>query len=334
MLIESSLRPQDGQYVLAPLPAAQMVSVAEKERLIQSGQRHYGQMLSPEKLPPSDYLALYRQALVQNGARLAADLQRLAAQISAQSEGEIVLLSLARGGTPLAAVLAQLLRRIGRTCAHYSLSVIRDYGLDTHALAYVQQRHDPQRCWFVDGWTAKGVIRQTLATSHGAFPLRLAVVADLAGVADVCATQSDYLLPSMLLNATVSGLVSRTVWNADGLHQAVFYQDWREHDHTAAYIDTLLSADISSQVLESIDIPARKAALQQYQGFQIKPGIGEASRALLRRQASRLILARLDDPQTAHLYWLAQQKNIRTEHDPHLPWAALAIIDHQEIFDA
>ena len=56
---------------------------------------------------------------------------------------------------------------------------------------------------FVDGWTGKGSIAQTLARSLPAdVPVRLAVLSDPAGVADFAATHDDLLLPHAALNAT------------------------------------------------------------------------------------------------------------------------------------
>jgi hypothetical protein len=41
----------------------------------------------------------------------------------------------------------------------------------------------------------------------------LYVLVDLAGVAAVAASAEDYLIPSSILNATLSGLISRSVLN-------------------------------------------------------------------------------------------------------------------------
>jgi hypothetical protein len=50
----------------------------------------------------------------------------------------------------------------------------------------------------------------------------------LAAQADVAATYDDYAIPSGILNATVSGLTSRSILNAaigpEDFHGCVFYQ--------------------------------------------------------------------------------------------------------------
>jgi hypothetical protein len=42
-----SYRAGEVEFLLTPLPLQDFVDVPEKERLIQSGQRHYSEMLSP-----------------------------------------------------------------------------------------------------------------------------------------------------------------------------------------------------------------------------------------------------------------------------------------------
>ncbi|WP_259642911.1 cysteine protease StiP domain-containing protein, partial [Pseudomonas syringae] len=49
----------------------QTTSVEEKERLIQTRQKHYSEMISEESAPSAAHLALYELALSQNGARMA-----------------------------------------------------------------------------------------------------------------------------------------------------------------------------------------------------------------------------------------------------------------------
>jgi hypothetical protein len=56
------------------------------------------------------------------------------------------------------------------------------------------------------------------------------VLSDIAGVADVAARRDDYIIPSSLLNSTISGLISRTVINTDPntYHQAKYYKEYQE----------------------------------------------------------------------------------------------------------
>ncbi len=53
-----SYRAEDAIFLLKPM-RLDMVDVATKERLIQSGQRHYSEMLAPERAPDPQYRALF-----------------------------------------------------------------------------------------------------------------------------------------------------------------------------------------------------------------------------------------------------------------------------------
>ena len=57
-----------------------------------------------------------------------------------------------------------------------------------------------------------------------------------------------------------------------------------------------------------------------------QPGIGEATRVLLRRLPERLLLRDPDAATTRHLVRLAQEKHVATEHAPELPYHAVGII--------
>ncbi|HEV7659797.1 MAG TPA: cysteine protease StiP domain-containing protein, partial [Allosphingosinicella sp.] len=198
-----SYDPDDVQFLMRPAALAP-TDVAAKERLIQSGARHYSEMIPQENVPGEAYLALYRDALARNGARLARDVTDLAGAL-AERRPRVVIASLARAGTPIGVLLRRALRRMGVAAAHYSLSIIRDRGIDREALRQIAGRHDPQDIVFVDGWTGKGAIAAELRSSLAGSSPYLAVVADPAGQADLAATSEDYLIPSGILGAIVSG---------------------------------------------------------------------------------------------------------------------------------
>ena len=84
MSFHGSYRPQDVEFLLKPLALAQAQteSVADKERLIQSGARHYSEMLTPESLPSPAYRALFARAHALNRERMARDCLVLASLIA------------------------------------------------------------------------------------------------------------------------------------------------------------------------------------------------------------------------------------------------------------
>ena len=346
----------DVDFLLKRLPQADFVDVADKEALIQSGRRHYSQMLSPESVPSARYMAVFEEACRANNARMAQDCLRLAALISARHAGAITLVSLARAGTPVGVVVARLLREVfGRAALHYSVSIVRDRGLDAAALRHIlAQGHAPESIVFVDGWTGKGVIARELAQSVRAFNASeathidsgLYVLSDLAGAAACAASGEDYLIPSSILNATVSGLVSRTVLDErigpQDFHGCVYYGEYAQHDQSQRFADALVAL-AAAQAATGLPAPvaldaelARQAsracmarAMAAY-GIQdvnlIKPGIGEATRVLLRRVPRLLVLRASGAADVAHLEALAEEKQVSVEIDPSLPYHAVSLI--------
>jgi hypothetical protein len=350
-----SYRPEDVTFLLRPLAQQDFTGVAEKEALIQSGQRHYSQMLSPESAPSERYMRLFDAACNANNARMARDCLRLAALIAARPQSAPVIVSLARAGTPVGVVVTRLLREaFGRDAVHYSVSIVRDRGIDAAALRHILARgHAPASIVFVDGWTGKGVIARELSASVEVFNRRhctaidagLHVLSDLAGAAACAASCDDYLIPSSILNATVSGLVSRTVMDEamgeDDFHGCVFYAQFAPQDRSQAFADDLsalaLAMQTEAQAPEPIDAAAARARSQAYLAAAmrrygvadvnlVKPGIGEATRVLLRRVPRLVVLRDRDAPQVAHLAALAEEKQVAVEVDPALPYHAVSLI--------
>lgn len=356
MTFHGSYAPEDVTFLLKPLDYVDNLPPEAKERAMQQGIRHYSEMLTPETLPSARYLALFDAALQENGMQMAHDCNVLATHI-AETIPNPVLVSLARAGTPVGVVLKHLLsRRLASEIAHYSISIIRDRGIDTNALNYILKQHDHsgQNLVFIDGWTGKGVINRELEKairdynfSHKTqIPARLYVLSDLAGVAWQSASYSDYLIPSAILNATVSGLVSRSVLNQqigeNDFHGCLYYRDFAGEDRSRYFVRTLLRY-AESLPTETFSVPdnrckqQQKTKMQQFIAAQcrqygiqdinlIKPGIGEATRVLLRRLPEKIIVQNLNDRAVAHLIALAEEKNVPVAIHPDLPFLATAII--------
>lgn len=351
-----SYRAEDTVFLLKPI-RLDMVDVATKERLIQSGQRHYSEMLAPERVPDPHYLTLFGALTERYAARLAAEILALARYLAASRPREITVVSLARAGTPVGALLVRALRRLGRSDArHYSISIIRDRGIDENALRHILRREgrEPAGLAFVDGWTAKGVIgeelRRALERWNARQPERLDealhVVSDIGGVADVAATYDDYAIPSGILNATVSGLTSRSILNASiGLrdfHGCVFYADFAAHDRSRWFLDRVserfVDAVPADALRDSDERRERRRLMMKFLGRIrdryrisdrnfIKPGVAEATRVLLRRLPDVLLLRDPEQPDVEHLRLLAEQKRVPVLVDPAMPIQATALIE-------
>ncbi len=355
MNFSGSYRAGDVHFLLKPLALHDFVDVPEKEYLIQSGQRHYSEMLSPESLPSERYLTQFRQACTANLERMAGDCLALATLIGQRRSGAITLVSLARAGTPVGVVLKHLIGVVlQRDVTHYSVSILRDRGIDQVALEYILAAgHAPESIVFVDGWTGKGVISRELEAAIAEFNVRrgtcidggLYVLSDLAGTAACAASCDDYLIPSSILNATVSGLISRSILNEaigpGDFHGCVYYQQFELHDQSQRFADELVAQALAMAPLPCALAPMDKeqaatvsrdymrAALAQH-GVKdinmIKPGIGEATRVLLRRTPRLLILRDAGAPEVVHLVLLAEEKNILVQVDPGLPYHAVSLI--------
>ena len=357
-----SYRPQDVEFLLKPLALAQAQTenVADKERLIQSGARHYSEMLTPESLPSPAYRALFARAHALNRERMARDCLVLASLVARHHGPAPVLVSLARAGTPVGAIVAHLLRAcLGAAAApvaHYSVSIVRDRGIDTNALDHIlAQGHAPQSLAFVDGWTGKGVISRELERFVQAYNRSrqvniesgLYVLSDLAGSARCAASGDDYLIPSSILNATISGLVSRSILNSaigpQDFHGCVWFGEFAEADLSCWFVDDIVSAALAIFEVEGMPAPAaanRAALAAQSQDFMaselarqsiqdanlIKPGIGEATRVLLRRLPRQLLVRDPEAENVQHLLVLAHEKSVPVQVRPDLPYHAVSII--------
>jgi hypothetical protein len=356
-MFSGSYRPNDVYILLKPIHIED-TPIAQKEYLIQSGQRHYSELLSREQLPSERYMQVFNLAFEQNRERMARDLLQLARLIAATKQSEITLVSLARAGTPIGVILKHILQRYyQRNASHYSISIIRDRGIDSNALRYIlTQGHADSSIVFVDGWTGKGVITCELKNSIAAFNQTfgvaispdLYVLADLAGSAAIAASAEDYLIPSSILNATISGLISRSILNRDYIqvndfHGCVYYQEFSLHDLSMWFVHAMLgSVDRLAQTLglefaitidkQSLQITSKQfintmmTSHHVHDVNRIKPGIGEATRVLLRRVPDLLILRNQYDEAIQHLLILAEEKNVRVLIDPDLPYQAAALI--------
>lgn len=357
-MLHGTYEPGDCTFLLKPVEM-QSTDVAAKERAIQSGQRHYSEMLSVEKAPSSEYMRLFYQAVKLNGPKLARHIASLARTIAARGSTTPVVVSLARAGTPIGVLVHRALQRLGLQSTHYCVSIIRDRGVDWVALDHIRRHHRDSDIVFIDGWTGKGVISNELATSVAAYNQSrgskidgtLAAIADLAGAASLAVTAEDYLIPNAVLNATVSGLISRTVLNADHVgdgdfHACVYYGHLEKHDVSRIYVDAL-NPYVLSAVADEAQAPLcnwtaehrrrLRAVSDQFVGhcmaaYQashrnfVKPGIGESTRALLRRVPDRLLLADPAAEDVQHLVALARSKRVPVECVAEMPYRAAAII--------
>ena len=352
-----SYQPDEVAFLLRRLHL-ETTTLDERERLIQSGLRHYSEMIGPEDAPTRGRLRLFRECLAANGSRMADDLATLAAAMAATAvDGELTVVSIARAGTPIGVLLWHRIRETapGLKVTHYSISVIRDRGVDYAALRWIMARHAPASLRFVDGWTGKGTIAHELrhsidgwADAPAGLDPGLWVPLDVCGAAVFAASAGDYLIPSTLLGGTLSGLVSRSVLPAgeeEGVefHGCVPLDSLRRYDLSRWFIREMLVR------LEKIPPPATSPAnasggpsrrretaqcldlmLTRHDMTdrnRIKLGIGETVRVLLRRKPHTVWLSPRANPTDAGLIRrLAAFRQVNVSTDDALTFDAVAVI--------
>lgn len=301
---------------------------------------HYSEMLPIEYHPSEEYMNIFYSTLQHSKNKIANLIQIVSEKILNKNMDNLVLVSLARAGTPIGILIKRYLKlRYNLDLPHYSISIIRDKGVDKNAIKYIIDNHPNCNIQFIDGWTGKGVIQDTLISSCNDFYKEygikldpaLAVLSDPAYASKIYGTREDFLIPSACLNSTVSGLVSRTVHNdkfifKDDFHGAKFYSEWSKIDVSNFFIDEISKCFNELTSAEKDFVINKKDTIVDYRGLSevnrikelfnikninhIKPGIGETTRVLLRRVPWRILVDSLDNPNLIHIYKLAEDRGV------------------------
>jgi uracil phosphoribosyltransferase len=328
-----------------------------REAAIQSG-RHYSEMLPVEYQPKSEYINLFHRMLHETAVKTALAAGTVAEQILKLKGTKLVLVSLARAGTPIGILIKRYIKeKTGIALPHYSISIIRDKGIDENALLYIRQQHPNCKIQFVDGWTGKGAITSQLIQACTVFNEKygeqiepdLAVLADPGHCVALYGTREDFLIPSACLNSTVSGLISRTVHVADLIgevefHGARFYEEWREQDVSSLFITSIVqqfpqiagqAEEIAQKHIENLQTPSWGGLniikkLQEVFDLPdlnlIKPGVGETTRVLLRRVPWKILIDNKDNPNLQHILLLAQERGVAVTEFPGLSYSCCGLI--------
>lgn len=311
--------------LVEPLPAK------IRETYIQSG-THYSEMLPLEYEPSDKYMDAYNDALTQFGKSTADAVCRLSEKIYSEKGSDLVIVSLARAGIPIGILLRRYLRNKYQVdIKHYAISIIRGRGIDKNAMMFILGKHRPESIQFVDGWTGKGAILRQLKEALKDFPSvdnQLGVLSDPANITDLCGTHEDILIPSSCLNATVTGLISRTFLRNDiigpfDFHGAVFYENLLDSDLSLQYLDKIESlfnydnrTGYATRASSGMSVVTDIAKIYHVRDINfIKPGIGETTRVLLRRIPWKLIVSPeyIDSIELRHIRQLAKEKDVACE---------------------
>ena len=348
--------PQDVIFLLKNLNGLLAeTDLQTREERIQSG-GHYSEMLPIEYEPTQEYLDLFRQTLCQSSVKVAKAAAIVSECILERNGPKMVLVSLARAGTPIGILIKRyLLEKHALDLPHYSISIIRGKGIDENALLYILQNHTYAKIQFIDGWTGKGAITGVLNRACLEFEAKfdyaldddLAVLADPGHCVKTYGTREDFLIPSACLNSTVSGLVSRTVLRTDligknDFHGARFYQELIGKEVSNLFVDTISKefktlerqnlgfmnsadqAEVSWQGLKSLTTIKEKYGIKDI-NF-IKPGVGETTRVLLRRIPDRVLVDSTENTNLKHIMLLCKDKGVPVEEYPQLTYSCCGIV--------
>ncbi len=320
----------------------------EREKLIQSGV-HYSEMLPIEYEPGEEYNRLYKLALEKYGEKVYKAVAITAEKILLAKGKDVVLVSLARAGTPIGILIKKYLKFVYNfDVPHYTMSIIRGKGLDSNAMKFLLSKYKPVQLQFVDGWTGKGAILNELKSEIRKFngvSDELAVLADPANICRICGTHEDFLIPSSCLNSTVSGLFSRTVLNdtiididKGDYHGSVYYEKFIDKDMSNSFLNEIVSyfnrKDCCDNYMKAVK-EYYEEKNESYNGMSevirikeredisdinfIKPGIGETTRVLLRRVPWKILVKDIEDKERiGHILELANEKNVCVVEDKSL----------------
>ena len=353
----------DIDFLLKPV-RIDATGIDAKEAAIQSGKRHYSEMISEEARPDDRYLSIFRAAWAAGRERIACEVMAIAREIRDRIEDgrlprQISLCSLVRAGAPLGVLIHRALRDLGVDSAHYGISIIRDRGIDMNAMSHVMRMRDPDGIIFVDGWTGKGAITRELHATWrentGRRPT-LVVLADPGGLADIAGSTEDWLIPSGILGANISGLISRSILNSDVIGEGDFHGFIQVHhladiDMSTAFVDDIhalmpahlegpsavaqnfsaedgiVTRDLTLRAAETIETVKSTFAIENPN--RVKPGIAEATRAVLRRKPHHVLISSVADADLSALIHLCRTGAVDFSVRPDLtgPYRAITIIE-------
>ena len=136
--VKSSYDEHDVKVLLKDLSnCVKEVSVQESERLIQSG-THYSEMIPKEYKPSDEYNNVFNRVLKVSLHKTAVYTAAVSEKLFYLHGKGLVLISLARAGTPVGILMKRYLKfRYNVDIPHYTISIIRDKGIDENAMDYI-----------------------------------------------------------------------------------------------------------------------------------------------------------------------------------------------------
>lgn len=348
MLIQSTYKPEDCIFLLKDLTDVMpSTSLEDKEKLISEG-INYSEMITDETSVSEQMNQIFKDMVQSEKKDLANYVGIVSQSIMKQYETPIIV-SLARAGTPIGILIKRYIKfKYFIDVPHYSISIIREKGIDTNALDFIINKHNSDKLVFVDGWTGKGSITEELEKSISNYnkthetniSSNLIVLADPAYKSLYSGTKKDICIPNACLNSTVSGLVSRTIQNSNYINETDF--------HGAKIFHYLKNQDLSNYFLDEITnefsdedknliwyknvdyVPSVLNNIMQKYNIsdknKIKLSIGETSRALIRRCPRLILVKNKKNPNLKFILEMAKEKNIEVKETDTFGYECIGIL--------
>ncbi|EIJ43927.1 Protein of unknown function (DUF2983) [Beggiatoa alba B18LD] len=313
-----------------------------------------------EPLPTEDYLTFFYQAVTHNKKKLAYHILSLA-HLLHTTKSQFTLVSLARSGTPIGVLIKRTLEAVfSQTVPHYSISLIREKGIDENALRYIleQQGTNGEDIVFIDAWTGKGILTRELHKWVSLFnhhfntciSTKLWVITNIAGGAVNSISLEDYLIPSALLKTTVSGLTSQAILHrryvgVDDFHGCFFYQAYQQQDLSLWFVEQIMAEvnALAEHPVSYATVSAEAKILRQQENANfleylmrhlhiphsshIYPSIGGTIRVLLRHMPQKILVKRPQCIDVAAIEYLANIKQVPIEVHTEMPYQAVGIMN-------
>ncbi len=312
------------------------ITIEEKEELIRRG-INYSEMISKETKPSEGVKRIFFSMLQRDKRITAYYIAKVAEIIYGEKGNNLVIVSLARAGTPYGILIKKYLKyKYNVDIPHYSISIIRGKGIDNNALKYILKENKNSKIQFVDGWTGKGSITRELDKSIKEFNYNnktnidnsLAVISDPAKLCRICGTREDFGLATCCFNSTISGLVSRTIHNKNYIYEGDFHGAktlyyLKDEDFSQQFINIIfeefnnINIDKDALKLEDIDKEYSIKITNDIRNLydvnnvnNIKLSVGESARVLLRRDPRVILVKNKRDKNIEHIMKLANEKGI------------------------
>lgn len=316
------------------------ITIEEKEKLISKG-IIYSEMISKEKEPSKEIMDIFYYMTKRDKKEIANYVGKISEILYKKNGDNLIVVSLARAGTPIGILIKRYIKeKYNKDIKHYSISIIRGSGIDKNALDYILKNNPQGYIQFVDGWTGKGSITKELTKSIKEYNKEkntniddsLTVLVDPAKLCKIYGTREDFGLSTSCLNSTVSGLISRTIFNKEYIGQEDF--------HGAKYLDYLEGYDVSNYFIDEITKEFKNIKIDNLECEEIdknyahdimkkvreefdvkdinkiKLSVGETARVLLRRNPRIVLVKNKEDKNVSHIIKLAEERNAKVlEYD-------------------